>query len=131
MVETGTADLLTWMADRPHHVRATFNTPDKDRPTQCLVLLDLLDRISYPAVADLRDDLEQGFTMHDGPSAAGTRLAERQLGRVIGPCRAPAGWDLPTAAIIHNAAFDTLTDPPAGEVGAAASFPIRPTRPVS
>ena len=54
-------------------------------------------------------------------------MTERQLGRVIGPCKAPHGWNLTTAAITNNRDCDTLTDPPAGEVGAAASFPILQT----
>ena len=42
---------------------ATFATPDKDRPTQVLILLDLLRRLDYPDMDGITDDLTNGFDM--------------------------------------------------------------------
>ena len=63
MVDDGTEALAEWMSRRAPHVRATYSTPDKPRPTQTLVLLQLLEMVGYPAVDDLRRDLEDGFDM--------------------------------------------------------------------
>ena len=60
LIEDGEEDLEEWLRRRPAAVRQTFTTPDKDRPTQVLVLLDLLRRLDYP---DITDDLTNGFDM--------------------------------------------------------------------
>ena len=63
MIDEGAEALSAWMAARAPHVTATYSTPDKPRPTQTLVLLQLLEMVGYPAVDDLRRDLEEGFDM--------------------------------------------------------------------
>ena len=52
-----------WMSERPTSVRKTFNTPDKDEPTQTSLILYLLDQLGYPDVHNLTDDFKNGFDM--------------------------------------------------------------------
>ena len=88
MVEDGTDELDKWLAERPPQVRATFTTPDKPRPTQCLVLLQLLSAIDYPDVHGLRSDLSYGFTMMGKlrPGPGWDRRKDEKYSQ-------PAAWD--------------------------------------
>ena len=52
-----------WMSRRSAAVQATYSTPDKPAVTQIPVLLELLRRLNYPDLANLTDDLTQGFNM--------------------------------------------------------------------
>ena len=59
--------------------------------------------------------------------AAGTLaelVEETRLGRVVGPTRAPPGWNLRTTAVLDRPGVDTLVPPPPGQHFVAASFPI-------
>ena len=51
-------------------------------------------------------------------------VEETRLGRVVGPTRAPPGWNLHTTAVLDRPGVDTLVPPPPGQHFAAASFPI-------
>ena len=63
MVEDFTEVTALWLRERPLPVRATYSTPDRDRPTQVPVLLELLDVAGYPDVDALKSDLSDGFDM--------------------------------------------------------------------
>lgn len=54
LIDEGEEDLQLWLQQRPEQVKATFTTPDKPKPTQCLVLLKLLRAVKYPDVDGLR-----------------------------------------------------------------------------
>ena len=43
---------------------------------------------------------------------------------MVGPTRAPPGWNLHTTAVLDRPGVDTLVPPPPGQHFAAASFPI-------
>ena len=93
LVEDGSEALDKWLAQRPPQVRATFTTPDKPRPTQCLVLLQLLTDIGYPDVEGLRTDLCNGFTM-TGKLRPGPGWAKRRDEKYA----QPASW----AQFLHD-----------------------------
>ena len=54
MVEEWEDQTTTWMARRPSSVRCTFSAPEKDRPTQAPVILNLLR---------FTENFEYGFDM--------------------------------------------------------------------
>ena len=51
-------------------------------------------------------------------------VEETRLGRVVGPTRPPAGWNISTVPLVDVAGADRLVPPPPGRHFAAASFPI-------
>ena len=51
-------------------------------------------------------------------------VEETRLGRVVGPTRPPAGWNITTVPLPDVTGADRLVPPPPGRHFAAASFPI-------
>ncbi|CAE7923243.1 unnamed protein product [Symbiodinium sp. KB8] len=118
------------------------------RHTQIPVVLHLLKMVGYPDVAGITTDLTDGFDMlgelRRGPGwkqrtdgryanpATGEYtekllaelVEEARLGRVVGPTRPPAGWNISTVPLFDVAGADRLVPPPPGRHFAAASFPI-------
>ena len=63
LIDDMTEQTAEWMSQRSAAVQATYSTPDKPAVTQIPVLLELLRRLNYPDLANLTDDLTQGFNM--------------------------------------------------------------------
>ncbi|CAE7203543.1 unnamed protein product, partial [Symbiodinium necroappetens] len=66
MIDDMAEQTAEWMSQRSAAVKATYSTPDKPTVTQIPVLLELLRRLDYPDLANLTDDLTQGFNMVGG-----------------------------------------------------------------
>ena len=88
MVADRSAETAAWLSQRPAPVRSTYSTPDKDRPTQVPVLLDLLGAVGYPDLQGITADLTQGFDML-GEVRRGPGWKNREDGR----CQNPASLD--------------------------------------
>ena len=84
MVADRSAETAAWLSQRPAPVRSTYSTPDKDRPTQVPVLLDLLGAVGYPDLQGITADLTQGFDML-GEVRRGPGWKNRQDGRYQNP----------------------------------------------
>ena len=84
MVADRSAETAAWLSQRPAPVRSTYSTPDKDRPTQVPVLLDLLGAVGYPDLQGITADLTQGFDML-GEVRRGPGWKNREDGRYQNP----------------------------------------------
>ncbi|OLP91089.1 hypothetical protein AK812_SmicGene27264 [Symbiodinium microadriaticum] len=127
-------------------VRATYSTPDKPAPTQVLAFLELLRRLNYPDLTALTEDMTNPVPIADliATNAEYVRrkvhtarvdehseklllelIAEKRLGRVIGPTRPPE-WlhSVRATAVADHQDVDTINEPPPGDTLLAASFPV-------